>query len=418
MKTSKELRELLAEKNNAIEALERGWEGKDPSKEDREAYQAAIEERNGVKSDLDFAIQKEAEAAARAAAGQAVQGLNKEERKAIDDFSIFRAISSIKRRDKLEGLEAEFAQEARNEGFDFEGIAIPSKYMEMRTDVDQATSAIAPKQVLAFVDAIRQDPIHRRVGCTVLEGLTTDYQIPIVTAQTLAWATAENSAAADGGSNFTSKTLSPVRLTGYVDLSNKILLQNGPSAESALMRDLGREVGAKIDAAMFSTSSVTNAPGSIAATSGVGTFTEAATYAANSSIYADFVSAESTLATASALNADCAYVGHPKLMADIKRSAHVASVNAGATGQRGYEMLANGYRTHFTNACTSNGTTSADFIFGDFSKVYLGFFGGVGIEVDPYSVKLNDQIRLIVHRYVDWDLVQGAAFVKATSLLS
>ena len=45
-------------------------------------------------------------------------------------------------------------------------------------------------------------------------------------------------------------------------------------------------------------------------------------------------------------------------------------------------------------------------------------FGGLDMVIDPYSVLLNDQRRIVVHRQLDSALVQGAAMVKATSLLA
>ena len=40
------------------------------------------------------------------------------------------------------------------------------------------------------------------------------------------------------------------RVTGYADISNVILAQNGPAAEASVMRDMGRNMGTQIDAAM------------------------------------------------------------------------------------------------------------------------------------------------------------------------
>ena len=99
-------------------------------------------------------------------------------------------------------------------------------------------------------------------------------------------------------------------------------------------------------------------------------------------------------------------------MKDLKRSAQVLAVNAGMQGN-----LVNGYQTFFTNGCTSSGSASADFYFGDFSKMYMGMFGGLDIMVDPYSVAINGQTRLVLNQYMDWGVPNGAGFVKATSLL-
>lgn len=377
-----------------------------------------VEELEAAKAERASKASKIArEAAALAGAGVSNKGENKEKDEAKVKYSLSAAMKSLVSNKPLTGREAEVNEEAEAEmrGTNFEtagGISFPAWMMEARTDIDQATSAIKPTVVGAYVDAIREGAIYEKVGATILNGLTADYKIPVVTKQSLAWATAENSAAADGGANFAKDTLTPIRLTGYVDVSNRIMLQNGEGAMQAIMRDLGRETANKISDALFASSDVANAIPSIAGTSGVLTFTEAAAYAANSSIYSDFVDAEQTLAVGEGLQGKLAYVGSPTLMADLKQSARVSSVIPAMTNQIMGQASVNGYQTEFTNS-----STSATFVFGDFQKLYIGFFGGLSLTIDPYSTLLNDQRRIVVHRHLDSSLVQGAAFVKATSLL-
>jgi HK97 family phage major capsid protein len=263
---------------------------------------------------------------------------------------------------------------------------------------------------MGYQEALREASVFNQVGANILTGLSADTRLPITGKQAVAWA-GEVDAAADGGANFGKLDLTPIRLSSYVDISKQLLLQNGMGAQQAIVADLGRAAGAKIDAAMFAAADVTSAPGAIAATSGVGTFTEAGTYAANASIMTDFIEAESVLAVNEGLQGNLAYVANPKLMKDLKQSAQVAAVSAGVQGN-----LVNGYPTYYTNGCTSDGAASADFLFGDFSKLFIGMFGGLDITVDPYSKAINGEVRLIVNQYIDWGVSQADAFVKATSL--
>jgi len=231
-----------------------------------------------------------------------------------------------------------------------------------------------------------------------------------------AWATAENSAAADGGANFGNPTLTPNRYTGFVDISNRISVQNGPAATQAIMIDLGRESANLIDTAMFSTANVTNAPGSIPATSGVLTFTETTPYAADVSVFRDLRLAETKVANDHGLGGSLAYVLSTELLADIKGSVAVSGVIPGMTTRTYNDYQANGYLSKFTVGATKIAGTSGDGMFGDWSRVHFGRFGGLNILVDPFTVAGNDQIRLVVNANVDWKLVQGAAFTKFTSL--
>ena len=262
---------------------------------------------------------------------------------------------------------------------------------------------------MGYQDALREASVFNQVGANMLTGLSADTRLPITGKQSVAWE-GEIDAAADGGAVFGKLDLTPLRLSSYVDISKQLLMQNGMGAQQAIVADLGRAAGAKIDAAMFAAANVTSAPGAIAGTTGVLTITEAA-YSADASIYDDFMSAESALAVGEGLQGNLAYVANPVLMKDLKRSAQVAAVTAGVQGN-----LVNGYPTYYSNGCTKVTDTSADFLFGDFSKLYIGMFGGLDITVDPYSKAINGEVRLIVNQYIDWGVTQPGAFVKATSL--
>ena len=335
------------------------------------------------------------------------------EPKEVRNFSFFKAVNDFTN-GKLDGVEREMHEEAVNEarsaGRSINGLGIPSFMLESRADVTQGGSAIAPTNVLGFADAMREASVFDKVGANILTGLSANTTIPVAGASTVEWE-GEITDANDGGANFGKVELTPTRLASYVNISKQLLLQNGAAAEQAIIRDLGRATAQKMDAAIFSTAGVTGAPDSLGelATS---TFTESA-FSNLASIMLDFVSAEQTLAEAGGLEGNLAYVASPALMAQLKQSAQVAAVNAGMQG-----ALINGYPAYFTNGCTKSAGVSADFFFGDFSKLYMGMFGGLDIMVDPYSVAVNGQTRLVLNQYMDWGVSDGAGFVKATSLLA
>ena len=337
------------------------------------------------------------------------------EPKEVRNFSFFKAVNDFTN-GKLDGVEREMHEEAVNEarsaGRSIHGFGIPSFMLESRANVTQGTSAIAPTNVLGFADAMREASVFDKVGANILTGLSANTTIPVAGASSVEWE-GEVDAAADGGANFGKVELTPTRLASYVNISKQLLLQNGAAAEQAIIRDLGRATAQKMDEAIFKTAGAAAAAAPLSlgelATS---TFTESA-FSNLSSIMLDFVSAEQTLAEAGGLEGNLAYVAHPALMAQLKQSAQVAAVNAGMQGS-----LINGYPTFFTNGCTKTGTASADFYFGDFSKLYMGMFGGLDIMVDPYSVAANGQTRLVLNQYMDWGVSDGAGFVKATSLVA
>ena len=335
------------------------------------------------------------------------------EPKEVRNFSFFKAVNDFTN-GKLDGVEREMHEEAVNEarsaGRSINGLGIPSFMLESRADVTQGGSAIAPTNVLGFADAMREASVFDKVGANILTGLSANTTIPVAGASTVEWE-GENDLAANGGAEFGKVELTPTRLASYVNISKQLLLQNGAAAEQAIIRDLGRATAQKMDAAIFSTASVTGAPASLGALA-TSEITESA-LSNLASIMLDFVTAEAKLAEVGGLEGNLAYVASPALMAQLKQSAQVAAVNAGMQGS-----LINGYPTFFTNGCTKDPGVSGDFFFGDFSKLYMGMFGGLDIMVDPYSVAVNGQTRLVLNQYMDWGVSDGAGFVKAVSLIA
>ena len=314
----------------------------------------------------------------------------------------------------LSGIEKEVQEQAINEarahGKSIQGIGIPASMLEKRADL---TSNIPGLSVESFVDAIREEAIYNRLGAKFLN-LTSDARIPIIGKSSVAFA-AENGAAADGGTAFTSVTLSPKRIAGYVNLSKELLAQNGSGVETAIMSDLGKAVADAICDAMFSSASVASAPAAIAQHADIGTFTENS-YAANTSMFGDLVLAEQTLASAGALNGNLAYVLHPTFLKELKQAAQVAGVNPGMVGMNYNQQMVNGYPTYYSSHCGATANTNADGLFCDWSNVTVGMFGGVDIIVDPYTNAATGQVRLVVNTFVDFALAQGARAVKFTSL--
>ncbi len=413
MKNSVELRqeraEMIAEANTLLETCK--TEARNFNEDEQVSYDAKIENIDKLKKDIEM-VERQEKLNAEIASNVGSASVQKtSDLKEVRNYSVFKAIKGMMN-NNLDGVEKEMHDQAVNEaraaGFSVNGLGIPAFLMESRADVTQGTSAIAPTNVLAYADAMREASVFDKVGAQILTGLSANTTIPVTGASSVAWAS-EVDAAADGGANFGKVELTPIRLAATVDISKQLLLQNS-GAEAAIMADLGRAVGGKIDQAIFNATTITGAPVSISATSGCGTITEAA-FSDGVSVMKDLVAAEQELGLAGGLEGALSYVCSPELISQIKRGVQVASVSAGLDG-----MLVNGYPIKFTNGCSKSAGASGDFVYGDFSKLIVGLFGGVDIMVDPYTQAANGQTRLVVNNYLDFGVTNGAGFVKGTSL--
>ena len=415
MENSVELRQeragLIQEASVMLDACK--TEARDFTETEKVSYDEKMNLIDKLKKDIETVERQESLNAEIATKTTKVENTMKED-KEVRGYSLFKAINGLMN-GNLDGLEKELhdeaVEEARAAGRTISGLGIPSRLLESRADVTQTASAIAPTVVMGYQDALREASVFNRVGANILTGLSADTRLPITGKQTVAWE-GEIAASPEQGVNFGKLDLTPIRLSSNVAISKQLLMQNGMGAQQAIVADLGRAAGAKIDAAMFAAANVGSAPGAIADTAGVGVITENG-YSANASIFDDFCLAESELAVGEGLSGNLAYVANPKLMKDLKRSAQVAAVTVGSQGN-----LVNGYPTYYTVGCTSSGSASADFLFGDFSKLFIGMFGGLDITIDPYTLAANAEVRLIVNQYIDWGVTQPGAFVKATSLLA
>ena len=343
-------------------------------------------------------------------AGIPVQKVNTD--KATRGWSLFKAINEVRNGGQLSGIEAEMHQESEKEARkSLQGIGIPTMMKEERAIVQGAAGAatnIAPTSIGAYVDSLQASALYNRIGINDLGTVAADTVLPIAGGSTVGWDT-EVAAATDGGVDFAKVTLSPKRLAGYANISNVILAQNGPAAEASVMRDMGRNMGTQIDAAMFASTSLGGgAPAAIV--TGALTFTESAAGGA-AGTSADMLEAIQTIADDHGLDGNLAFVNSWFLYSNIKSATQVASVSPLYSDDR----LA-GYPGYFSNAPATVAATSGDGLFGDFSRVYMAQFGPSNITVDPYSRAVNGEVRLIMNNYYDWGVADGASFVKYTTL--
>lgn len=330
--------------------------------------------------------------------------------KASRGWSLFKAVNELRNGGQLTGIEAEMHQEAEGEARKgLQGIGLPTFMTEKRA-IDQAGSAIAPTAVGAFVDSLQASGLYNRVGLNNLGTVAADTVLPIAGGSTVAWA-GEVAAAADGGADFGKVTLTPKRLTGYANLSNVILAQNGTAAEASVMNDMARNMATQIDAAIFGSANVASAPGAIAATAGVLTFTESAV-AGGAGMTEDMLTAIQTIADNHGLDGTLAFVNNWAMYSNLKQGVQVTGVYPAYVDDK---LM--GYDGYFSSAPANVAGTSADGIFGDFSRVYMATFGPSNILVDPYSRATNNEVQLVMNNHMDFGVASGASFVKYTSLI-
>ena len=366
-----ELKELRSEVLGELEVIQKtaeAEENRDLTEEENTSVDALLAKADDYASKIERAekIEKSLRDAAKVG-GASVQTINTE--KATRGWSLFKAINEV-RKGALTGIEAEMHQEAEKENRGaIEGIGMPAFMTEKRAYVDQGSSAIAPSVTTAFADALVEGGLWNNVGLTNLGNMSADTIVPITGANAVTWA-AENADGTDTSTDFGKVTLTPNRINGYSNVSNVIIAQNGGAAEAAIMRDMGRQVSAAIDTNMWASSSAGSGPGAIVATSGVLTFTEAA----STDPASDMLEAIQTIADDHGLDGNLGFVNSFVGYSAIKSDALVGSVSPLYRD----DMLA-GYPGYFSSAPDGTAGTSFDGMFGDFSRIFFASFGPTSI---------------------------------------
>ena len=232
--------------------------------------------------------------------------------------------------------------------------------------------------------AIRNATVLDKLGVRWFENAIGDIDIPKYHGSNVYWSDAENSDATDGASAFTKVTLSPKRLTAYIDISRQFLAQSPESAEGILVADLARAIAEKIDLTVFGTGS-----GSTAQPAGL--FADAASGSLASMSFDDVLSLENAVEEKNGI--DFVFVTSPNVKYTL-RGVQTAS---------GLKMVwdegeIDGRKTVVSNSVAKGGLLCfdpRDLACASWDK------DGMVITVDPYTRAGKNEIRVTVNYLFD-----------------
>ena len=335
-------------------------------------------------------------------------------------FSLMGAI-----RDRMEGKAfhedyTEILTEGRNEfkkaGVVTEGhIHIPS---ETRSETVENRAAIVTGQTTGTTAggyAISKDwktvlpPLTNylvltKAGATYMSGLVGDVRIPTYSGTSVLWK-GEVASATDGAGTWGYVDLNPKRLTAFVDVSKMFLLQDAVGAEQMLMENIAKAVAVKLESTILGVGA-----GSVS-TSPAGLFygTAGAYYKANKTTcsYDSVIALEKNVNINNALTGSLGYITNPYGLHKLRTTAKVSSSDSVMVSD------ALGFPVHVTNSAAYNvftTTGSAGLIFGNWSDLIIGQWGGYDILVDPYTQATVGTVRLVVNCYFDAAAARSASF--------
>jgi HK97 family phage major capsid protein/HK97 family phage prohead protease len=322
------------------------------------------------------------------------------------DFSVVRAINaSISRDWSGAGLEREVSRTlAKQLGRDTEGFFMPLN-LRMSTRAPYAVGAagtggnIVATNLMAdqFIDVLRNKALVMSLGPTVMSGLVGNVAIPRQITQTQTYWVTEASAITEAEATFDQVTLSPKQLGARSQYSRLMLQQSTPDIEAIVRNDLARVMALGMDLAMISGSGSSGQPRGVLNTSGIGSVAMG-TNGLQLANLDPFIDLEKAVDVANALNGNLYYLTNSKVVAAAKKlkdgqnlplwTADHDNTTAGTAG------LINGYPVARSNQVPSNltkgtGTNLSACLFGDWSQLVVGLWGGLEILPNPYGSGYN-----------------------------
>ena len=318
----------------------------------------------------------------------------KQEKMESKQFSLLRAVRSIVDGTPFDDVNAAVIaagiEQHRAAGQSPVGrIVIPTGEARATVSVTGTSGATVPVEVANIFDELRAESVLEKAGATFYNGLVGNLKVPIMSAASVAWA-AENGAASDAGASISSVTLTPKRLTAYLDISKQMLVQDaGSDVEAKLMANLARAINDKFEATVLGSSA------------------GATTYPAGM-----FYNVSATSATT--------WADVTALMASVERAkGKVKAVIASPESKAAFRAMTynNANRLVYENGnlegvpCFSTANVaSQNFVLGDFSYLVCGTWGGIDLTVDPYGQAGNGAIRLVVNVFMDANVANANVF--------
>jgi len=320
-----------------------------------------------------------------------------------ESFSLVKAIRSIANNQQLDELTAAVIakgnEEARKAGISTQGqIQLPES--RAAVTVTSEGEDLVATDLFDILMPLRAKNVLVQAGAKFMGNLVGDVQIPVMGAENVTWK-GEIANAADGAGTFTNVTLSPHRLTAYIDISKQMLVQDSVDVENAIREDLINAINTKLEETILGAGDGKDGGTTVVAPLGM----RNGVTATSVTDYAKVCEVESNVEDANVLG-ECVYIMSNKAKAAMRSMIK---------GTNGTGMVFENGTVDGTKAFnTSHLGTAKTYIYGDFSNLAIGSWGNIDITVDPYTKAAAGQVRIVVNAFFDAKKLRDNAFAVGT----
>ena len=306
-----------------------------------------------------------------------------------------------------------------------EGIYLPPDVF--KRDFNVGTSSEAGNLVATdlrgdlYTDALRNSMVMSSLGVRFLSGLTANLDLPRKSAASTIGSATEIGSASETAPTTAKVTLSPKRMTAYIEVSKQALIQSGLALEAMLRDDLVMGCAVNLEDQVINGTGTAPQMTGLRYTSGIGTVAAATNGAALT--WDDLVDIESACANANAEPDRLAgYLINTKIRGKAKKVQKGTNLpflwDGGAQPLNGYRAaVTNNVRSNITQG-TSTTVCSTLMFSSDWSMQVIGLFGAPDVTVDPYSKADTGQVKITINQFADTGNRQPATFAKREGILT
>ena len=314
-------------------------------------------------------------------------------------------------------LELEASEAAKRDyNGEVKGHLIPFDVLNraLGATLNGATGAtnLVPTELMSFIDLFRNALVLPSMGATMMTGLNGNVNIPRVTAgNSVTWLTTEGSQGNASDLTFDQVPLTPKTITARTQYTKQLLLQSSISVETLVIDQLAKVLALGFQQAIINGAGASGVPRGILNTSGIGSVA----MGTNGGVitHDKLVELETSIATANTPLESLGYLTNSKVRGAMKTNRIDSGSGLFLLDQVSKE--ANGYPVYTTNAVPSNLTKGSSVgvcsavIFGNWSELILGMWGGLDIMVNPYRLG-QGTIEVEAMQMVDVAVKHPAAF--------
>ena len=245
---------------------------------------------------------------------------------------------------------------------------------------------------------LRSKNVLVQAGAQVITGIKNNISIPLMSAVSANWAS-ETGAAQDGSGTFTSKKLTPKRITAKYPISLQLLAQDSIGVENAIRADIQKAINSKLEATLLG-----NAAGDDDKPAGLFYAPETGSTVVEIGTFADVCNFEGKVEEANFEGGK--YIMSPKAKAALRNMPKSA---------KSTQLVMEAGQVDGTDAFVTSHVADKKLIYGDFSNIVLATWDTVMVDVvrDTASVG-NGQVTIVVNAFCDAALVrpEGLVFGK------